>query len=48
MVKDGQLTWNLEDQIVRETLVCRRGEVTHGRVRELLGLAPLEASSTES
>ncbi|MCU0959494.1 MAG: Re/Si-specific NAD(P)(+) transhydrogenase subunit alpha [Pirellulaceae bacterium] len=40
MVKGGELTWNLDDQIVRETLVCRQGEVTSPRLRELLGLAP--------
>ena len=28
MVADGKLTWNMEDEIVRDTLVCHRGEVT--------------------
>jgi NAD(P) transhydrogenase subunit alpha len=40
MVRDGQLTWNLDDQIVRETLACHRGEVAAPRIRELLGLEP--------
>ena len=39
MVKDGQLKLNLEDEIIRETLVCHRGEVTSERIRELLGMA---------
>lgn len=37
MVKDGQLTLDLEDEIIRESLVTHGGEVVHGRVRELLG-----------
>jgi NAD(P) transhydrogenase subunit alpha len=37
MVKDGQLNLNLEDEIVRETLVTRDGAVVHPRVLELLG-----------
>jgi NAD(P) transhydrogenase subunit alpha len=38
--KDGQLTLNREDEIVRETLVTHAGEVVHPRVRELIGLQP--------
>jgi NAD(P) transhydrogenase subunit alpha len=38
LVKDGQLTLDLADEITRETLVTRGGEVTHPRVREVLGL----------
>jgi NAD(P) transhydrogenase subunit alpha len=37
MIKDGQLNLNLEDEIVRETLVTRDGAVVHPRVLELLG-----------
>ncbi len=36
MVADGKLTWDMEDQIVRDTLACHRGEVTAPRIRELL------------
>lgn len=36
LVKDGQLTLNLDDEITRETLLARDGEVVHPRVRELL------------
>lgn len=42
MVKGGELTWNLDDQIVRETLVCRQGEVTNPRLRERWVLAPTD------
>lgn len=38
MVKKGQLELNLEDEIIRDTLVTRDGQVVHRRVRELLGL----------
>ena len=40
MVKDGQLTMDLADEIVRETLVARGGQVVHPKVREALGLPP--------
>ncbi len=36
LVRDGQLKLDLEDEIVRETLVCQDGEVVHPRVKELL------------
>ncbi|HET9315825.1 MAG TPA: Re/Si-specific NAD(P)(+) transhydrogenase subunit alpha [Vicinamibacteria bacterium] len=41
MVKEGRLAADGADEIVRETLVARDGEVVHPRVREALGLAPL-------
>jgi H+-translocating NAD(P) transhydrogenase subunit alpha len=39
MVKNGELTMNREDEIIRETLVTQAGEVVNSRVAELLGLA---------
>jgi NAD(P) transhydrogenase subunit alpha len=36
---------NIEDEIVRETLVAHGGEVVHPRVREMAGLAPLEPAT---
>jgi H+-translocating NAD(P) transhydrogenase subunit alpha len=38
MVAEGKLTWNMDDEIVRDTLVCHRGEVTGAKVRQLLGM----------
>ena len=38
MVKKGELIMNLEDEIIRDTLVTRNGEVVQSRVREILGL----------
>ncbi|HYL38682.1 MAG TPA: Re/Si-specific NAD(P)(+) transhydrogenase subunit alpha [Bryobacteraceae bacterium] len=43
MVKNGELTVNREDEIIRETLVTHGGEVVHARVSEKLGLAPVRA-----
>jgi NAD(P) transhydrogenase subunit alpha len=37
LVKDGKLTIDLEDEILRETLVTREGEIMNARVRELVG-----------
>lgn len=36
MIRDGELTWNMEDEIIQDTLVARDGSVIHGRVAELL------------
>jgi NAD(P) transhydrogenase subunit alpha len=44
MIKDGQLNLDLEDEIVRETLVTRGREVVHARIRELLGLETAKAT----
>ncbi len=38
LVKDGALRLDLGDEITRETLVTRDGEVVHPRIREALGL----------
>ena len=40
LVKDGELRIDLEDEITRETLVSRGGQVVHPRVREAFGMAP--------
>ncbi len=37
LAKSGTIELNLEDEITRETLLTRGGEVVHPRVRELLG-----------
>lgn len=37
LFKDGQLQLNLEDEIIRDTLVAHKGEVVNPQVRELLG-----------
>jgi len=42
LVKSGSLELNPDDEITRETLLTRGGEVVHRRVREALKLPPLE------
>lgn len=39
--KEGKLVLNMGDEVVRETMTAREGEVTNGRVRQLLGLPEL-------
>ena len=46
LVKDGELRLNLEDQIIRDTLLTHQGEVVNPQVRELLGL-PASAPSAD-
>ncbi|MHC4236572.1 MAG: hypothetical protein ACYSUQ_15760 [Planctomycetota bacterium] len=46
LVQDEELNIDTDDEITRETLVSRNGEVVHQRVRELLGLKPA-ATATE-
>ena len=44
LVKDGKLQLNLDDEIVRETLATRDGEVVNERVREFFSLPALVSS----
>jgi len=45
MTDEGELRLDLEDQIIRDSLITHEGEVVNSRVRELLNLSgssPLE------
>lgn len=44
MVKDGKFQYNEADEIHRETLLTRDGEIVNARVREFLGLPALAAA----
>lgn len=44
LLKEGALDGAAGDEIVRETMVTRGGEVVNARVRDALGLTPLEQS----
>jgi NAD(P) transhydrogenase subunit alpha len=44
MIKDGELNIDMEDEIIRDTLITRDGDVVNARVREILGLVTSEAS----
>ena len=48
LVKDGKLNLNLDDEIVRETLLTHDGEVFNARVREFFNLPALPAASAAS
>jgi H+-translocating NAD(P) transhydrogenase subunit alpha len=39
--KEGELRWDMKDEIVAGAMICHGGEVTHPKVREALGLEPL-------
>jgi NAD(P) transhydrogenase subunit alpha len=43
LVKEGKLQLDLEDEIVRETLLTRGGEVVNARIREFFSLPTLPA-----
>jgi NAD(P) transhydrogenase subunit alpha len=43
LVKDGKLQLNLEDDIIKSTLLTQGGELVNPKVREFFALAPLEA-----
>jgi H+-translocating NAD(P) transhydrogenase subunit alpha len=45
MVKEGKLQLNLQDEIVRETLVTNGGEIVNARVREFFKLPALASAS---
>ena len=46
MIADGKLNIDTEDEIIRDTLLTRGGEVTSNRMRELLGMEPLPVPET--
>ncbi|HTZ49043.1 MAG TPA: Re/Si-specific NAD(P)(+) transhydrogenase subunit alpha [Verrucomicrobiae bacterium] len=43
LVKDGKLQLDMNDEITRETMVTRDGEIVNARVREFFGLPALAA-----
>lgn len=47
MIKDGQLEIDLSDEVVRETLLTRNGQIENSRVRELLDLPPLASAEDD-
>jgi len=47
LIKDGKLQFNLQDEIVRDTMLTRGGEVVNARVREFFSLPALAAEPKE-
>jgi NAD(P) transhydrogenase subunit alpha len=48
LVKGGQVVLNCDDEIIRETLVAREGQVVHSRLRPMLGMPKLEQATLET
>jgi len=48
LIENGQLKLDLEDEIVRDTLITRGGRVVHPRVCELLGIEPPAAEDQKA
>ncbi|MEX0832731.1 MAG: Re/Si-specific NAD(P)(+) transhydrogenase subunit alpha [Actinomycetota bacterium] len=48
LFKEGELQIDPEDEITRETLITRGGDVVHPRVREVLGLPQLDSPKPEA
>lgn len=46
LARQGELRIDTSDEITRDTLVSRDGQVVHQRIRELLGLGPLVVKDT--
>jgi NAD(P) transhydrogenase subunit alpha len=44
MLKKGELSINMDDEVVRDTLVTRDGEIVHPRVRHAFGLPALAST----
>jgi H+-translocating NAD(P) transhydrogenase subunit alpha len=38
LVADGELVFNMEDEVTAETLLCKDGDVINNRMRDLLGM----------
>jgi H+-translocating NAD(P) transhydrogenase subunit alpha len=47
LVKDGKLNLNMNDEIIRDTLLTRGGEVANPRIREFFSLPALAGEPTE-
>jgi H+-translocating NAD(P) transhydrogenase subunit alpha len=47
LVKKGELNLDLKDEIIRETLLTRGGEIVSGRVREFYSLPKFEEKAAE-
>jgi NAD(P) transhydrogenase subunit alpha len=48
MIKDGKFQYNSEDQIMRETILTRGGEIVNPRVREFFKLPALAGAAQEA
>lgn len=42
LIKDGKLDFNMNDEIIRESMIVKGGDVVNPRIREILGLKPAD------
>ncbi|UCC45892.1 MAG: Re/Si-specific NAD(P)(+) transhydrogenase subunit alpha [Candidatus Zixiibacteriota bacterium] len=47
LVKDGRLNFDMDDEITRDTLLTRDGEIVNSRLREIFGLEPTSERSDD-
>ncbi len=47
MTKEGRITFNMDDEIIRDTMVIRDGQIVSARVRQAMGLPPATAKQPE-
>ncbi|MEP0828338.1 MAG: Re/Si-specific NAD(P)(+) transhydrogenase subunit alpha [bacterium] len=48
LVKKGEMTLDMNDEITRETMLTRDGEILHPQVRQLLNMTPLASANKEA
>ena len=48
LVTDGEINFDMSDEITSGTLACDKGEVLHPRLRDILGLDPLPSGNDEN
>ena len=48
LVENGELNINMDDEIIRDTLLTYRGEVVNPRVKELLGMSESQSKDERS
>ncbi|MFH1754835.1 MAG: Re/Si-specific NAD(P)(+) transhydrogenase subunit alpha [Candidatus Latescibacterota bacterium] len=44
MIKEGKLHFDMDDEIIRDTMVTRDGDIVNSHVRKLLGLSELDST----
>ncbi|MEW6014885.1 MAG: Re/Si-specific NAD(P)(+) transhydrogenase subunit alpha [Candidatus Zixiibacteriota bacterium] len=48
LVKKGKMALDMTDEITRETMLTRDGEITHPQIRQLLNMTPLASANKEA
>ncbi|MHC4774972.1 MAG: NAD(P) transhydrogenase subunit alpha [Planctomycetota bacterium] len=48
IVKEGELNYDMDNEVIKETMVTRDGQVVHERVREMLGASTPETAAVSA